>query len=173
MLRPVVVGAAIFAGCGLLFTTFWVGRLSMGRVGVSTAGSDTTDLRQDVAELRAVTERIDHSLARLSERVGSASLSATATGVAPPASCQCPTAAKVDDPALRAEAERAHPVMQEAEALVGASIIHGTWTERDIVRFRELSREASDLNWVPLMQKVDQAINEGRLRPDPDLVEFH
>jgi len=168
-----VVGAAIFAGCGLLFTTFWVGRLSMGRVGVSTAGGDTTDLRQEVAELRVVTERIDHGLARLNERVGSASLSATATGVAPPVSCQCPTAAKVDDPAARAEAERAHPVMQEAEALVGASVVHGTWTERDIVRFRELSREASDLNWVPLMQKIDQAINEGRLRPDPDLVDFH
>jgi hypothetical protein len=168
-----VVGAAIFAGCGLLFTTFWVGRLSMGRVGVSTAGGDTNDLRQDLAELRALTEGIGHSLARLNERVGSASLSATAAAAAPPASCQCPAEAKVDDPASRTEVERAHPVMQEAEALVGASVAHGTWTERDIVRFRELAREAPELNWVPLMQKIDQAINEGRLRPDPDLLDFH
>jgi hypothetical protein len=93
---------------------------------------------------------------------------------APPAAASaCPSETKAADEATRLEQQRNHPAWQDAETLVATAIDHGRWTEADIMRFRELAREAPEVDMIPLMQKVDAAINSRRLRPDSDLIELH
>jgi hypothetical protein len=65
-------------------------------------------------------------------------------------------------PVEEQDAER--PELRDAEALVTASMARGTWTERDVARFRELTQTASDVDWVPLLQTITTGINSGRLQ---------
>jgi hypothetical protein len=153
---------------------FGVGRLSSGRA--SAAPPDqaaSTALSQELAEMRRALEGMRGSLDRVSRR----SVEVAATGTAVPAAraCACPVETRTtpEDEMARAQRERSHPRMQEAETLVEDAIARGTWTEGDVERFRALARDAPEFNWAPLMQKIDVAINKGRLRPDLTLFEFH
>jgi hypothetical protein len=159
---------SIVLGCLLVAAGVFAGRFTPGKSGASPAG-DSSELRQELAEVRSTIEDLRRSVERGG---GTRTVLVPAPPVAPSPSA-CPSDTKPVDEAARLEQQRSHPAWQNAEVLVATAIDRGRWTQSDIQRFRELSREATDVDMVPLMQRVDAAINARRLRPDPDLIELH
>jgi hypothetical protein len=160
---------AVVLGCLLIGAGAAADRFMLGSARAAPAG-DPADLRQELAEVRSALEDVRRSVDRAG--VGTKTVFVPPPPVAANANA-CASDAKPQDEAKRLEQQRNHPSWQDAEALVTAAIARGRWTEADILRFRELARDATDIDMVPLMQRIDVAINTRRLRPDPDLVELH
>jgi hypothetical protein len=157
---------SIVLGCVLLATGVLAGRLTSGEARAARTG-DARELREELAEVKGALEDMRRSV----DRAGGA----TRTVLVPsaPAAAACPSETKPADEAARLEKQRNHPVWQDAQTLVAAAIDSGKWTASDIMRFRELAREAPEIDMIPLMQRVDAAINSRQLRPDPELNELH
>lgn len=160
---------SIALGGALLAAGVLAGRLMPGAVRAAPA-AESTELRGELADVRTALEQMQRSVER-------ARVVAPALVPAAPAQAACPAAEKATDEAARQEQQREqqrnHPIWHDAEALVDDAVARGRWTESDIMRFRELARSAPEIDLVPLMQKIDAAINSRRLRPDPDLLELH
>jgi hypothetical protein len=162
--------AAIVLGCLLVGAGALADRLVLaGKPGDARAGN-SDDVREELADVKSALQDLRRSV----ERGGGGTK--TVLVAAPPVAAEpspCPGDAKPADEAARLERQRNHPAWQDAETLVASAIARGRWTEADIERFRQLAREAPDVDMVPLMQRIDVAINTRRLRPDPDLIELH
>lgn len=173
-----VTAASLFA-FGLV-----VGRLLWSdRSGTSPPGDDPAALREDIADLKASVEGMRRALLVVGERVVSRPLADPGKGLvavaaAADASSGLVAAAPRDEalsPEEAATKARASqdPRFRDGESLVAAALSRGNWTERDIESFRALQRQAPGPEWVWLMQRIDSAINEGKIRPDPTLPSWH
>ena len=162
--------AAIVLGCLLVGAGALADRLVLaGKTGDARAGN-ADDVREELADVKSAILDLRRSV----ERGGGGTK--TVLVAAPPVAAEpspCPADSKPADEAARLERQRNHPAWQDAETLVASAIARGRWTEADIEHFRQLAREAPDVDMVPLMQRIDVAINTRRLRPDPDLIELH
>jgi hypothetical protein len=162
--------AAIVVGCLLVGAGVLADRLVLaGKTGGARAGSKD-DVRDELAEVTSALQDLRRSI----DRGGGGTR--TVLVAAPPVPAEpsaCPADSKPADDAARLERQRNHPAWQNAETLVASAIARGRWSEADIEQFRQLAREAPEVDLVPLMQRLDVAINTRRLRPDPDLIELH
>jgi hypothetical protein len=161
--RSVVLGAAL-VGAGFLAARVIPGRASASRA------PESDDLREELANVHAALEELRQAVAR----GGGTRTVLVPAQTQPVVQAPCaPSATPKDEEAARRE-QRNHPSWQDAELLVATAIDRGRWTEADVERFREIARQAPpELDLVPLMQRVDAAINSQRLRPDPGMREFH
>jgi hypothetical protein len=153
--------------------SFWLGRISGGRVASPFAGDEQRELRQRLSDLGAAVEGTRRSLVWIGERVGKLPRGdqSRATDVER-VECERPPSPEAQaqaDEAADAERTRNDPRFREAETMDSAAMATGTWTEREVEQLRTLTRQAPDLSWLLLLQKVTIAINEGKLHPDPEL----
>ena len=161
--------AAIAVGCLLVGAGVLADRLVLARKTGDARAGHSDDVREELADVRSALQDLQRSI----DRGGGTK---TVLVAAPPVAAEppaCPGESKPADDAARLERQRNHPAWQDAETLVASAIARGRWSEADIQHFRQLSREAPDVDMVPLMQRIDVAINTRRLRPDPDLIELH
>jgi hypothetical protein len=147
---------------------FWCGRLS-SRPPLATSRSDSPRaLRNEIAELKQATSVLRRSLMLITapdarrEVARPCKTHPEPAGTVPAAMASSDAPPSEGLPVEEQDAER--PELRDAEALVTASMARGTWTERDVARFRELTQTASDVDWVPLLQTITTGINSGRLQ---------
>jgi hypothetical protein len=161
--------AAIVAGCLLVGAGVLADRLVLApKTGDARAGT-SADIREELADVKSALQDLRRSI----DHGGGTK---TVLIAAPPVAAEPPAClgdTKPADDVARLERQRNHPAWQDAETLVASAIARGRWSEADIEQFRQLAREAPDVDLVPLMQRIDVAINTRRLRPDPDLIELH
>jgi hypothetical protein len=167
----VFLSAALLLGLG-----FGLGCLFGDRPPRPAARDDAQALRGEVAELAAAVEAMRRTLLWMGERIPSPP--ARSPAAAAPVACAAPAGDGGEAP-LEPEAAaqlargRAEPRFMRGEAIVAASLARGTWTEGDVESFRALQRESPGPAWIWLMQRIDAAITEGKLRPDPALTSWH
>ena len=161
--------SAIVLGCLLVGAGVLADRLVLaGKTGAARAGT-SDDVREELADVKSALQDLRLSI----DRGGGTK---TVLVAAPPVTANpspCPGDSKPADDAARLERQQNHPAWQDAETLVASAIARGRWSEADIEHFRQLARDTPDIDMVPLMQRIDVAINTRRLRPDPDLIELH
>lgn len=155
---------------------FWFGRASQDHVRNPGLVDSGADLRREIAEVKSAVVEMRRTITWLGERIRttSATGSPSASGAA---AVDCP-ATVGDMPMLPEEAAHAARTrndgrFQQGEAIITASLDRGTWTGDDIEKFRALQRESPGPEWVWLMQRIDAAINEGKVKPDPSLPSWH
>jgi hypothetical protein len=172
-----LVAALIVAAAG---GGFGVGRLSVPRGSTPASGPGVDqgdDVARELGQLRTSVEGMQRSVARLSERVaglaGAAVAAPSANGALWAEAGPPPREPTAEEKAARLARDRSDPRFREGEAVIAEALGRGTWTARDIARFRELHRQTPELDWVSLMQRIDWDITTGKLRPDLDLVDWH
>jgi hypothetical protein len=77
-----------------------------------------------------------------------------------------------EEPAAELAARQFRPKPDEArlgqaQAMLDQATGRGQWTRRDEDLLRQLRLEAPDTDWVPFMQRLGAALNDGKLRPPP------
>jgi hypothetical protein len=148
--------------------SFWCGRLTAGGTTQPPLGERPADLRRELSalkeEIAALRIAVTFSAATGQQRAEPCAPSPEPPNLAP----RVVEAPDVVDEAPP-EAEQDQASLRAGEQLVAASLAHGTWTHREVASFRELTRNAPEVNWGPLRQQVSAAINSGRLQVDLDV----
>jgi hypothetical protein len=160
LLVPAIAGAA-----------FWAGRASHRETPVSPTADAHDDLRRQVADLEDALNVFRRELVWLGQRLdklpagGGGGVAGPALA-APAASAPPRAPERTQEPATLAK-------LQEADVLLQDAVARGTWTEADVARLDELIREAPQGEWVAVMQRIDVAINQGKIRPQPHMDRWH
>ena len=149
-------------------------------IGVACAGAGyaASALRTPPVERSGDVERLEarlEALTRASEAQHRTALSlAAARRAAPPdpatPAVAPPAPAAVEEPAAAPPTEEEPSeelllVRAEGEARVARALELGRWSEDDEEKFLELRMAHPDVNWVPVLEQLSAAVNNGRVKP--------